>query len=83
MSLNVHAIVTAGFAKLVEAVNQYAAVMCNATSAGTASILCFTPRNILAKKPKVLIIFEKCCDRPVLAIAGLFNAKERTFRRVA
>ena len=70
VSLNVRAIVTAGFAKLVEAVNQYAAVMYNATNAATAPILCFTPRNIVTKRPKVVIISEKYCDRPVLAIVS-------------
>ena len=68
VSLNVRAIVTEGFAKLVEAVNQYAAVMYNATRVGTASILCFTPNNIVSKRPKVAITSEKYCYKPVLAV---------------
>ena len=59
VSLNVPVIVTAGFSKLFEAVIQYAAVMYNATSAGTPSILCFTPSNIVSKNAKVVIISEK------------------------
>ena len=74
MSLNVHAIVTVEFAKLVEAVNHYAAVMYNAASAGTASILWSTPKNIVTKRPKVVTISEKCCDRPVLAVVDSLRA---------
>ena len=59
MSLNVRAIVTAGFAKPVEAVNQLAAVMYDAIRAVPASILFFTPSNIVSKRPKVAIIFAK------------------------
>ena len=73
VSLNVRAIVTTGFAKLVEAVNQYGAAMYNATSAGTAPTLCFTPINIETKRPKVVIISEKYCHRPVLAVVDSFR----------
>ena len=63
VSLNVHAIVTAGFAKLVEALNQYVAVMYNATSVGTASVLCFNPNNIVSRRPKVAITWESTASK--------------------
>ena len=71
VSLNVRAIVTAGLAKLVEALNQYAAVMYNATSVGTASILCFTPNNIVSRRPKVAITSEKYREKIFLAVVYL------------
>src|SRR6202035_6197699 len=47
--------VTAGFAKEVEAVNQYAAVMYAPTANGTASDRRFAQPQITARRPKVAI----------------------------
>ena len=68
VSLNILATVIAGFAKLVKAVNQYAAVIHNATSAGTASVFYFTPSKIVSTRPEIANTSEKYCDRPVLAV---------------
>ena len=75
VSLNVRAIVTTGFAKLVEALNQYAAVMYIATNFGTASILCFTPNNIVSKRPKVAITSEKYREKIFLTVVYLQYGK--------
>ncbi len=51
--VNDRAIVTAGFANDVEAVNQYAAVIYNPTAYGTASARNFTQPRIVITRPKV------------------------------
>ncbi len=56
MSVKVLAIATAGFAKEVEEVNQYPAVIKVATDEATASLPLFKDPNITKINPKVAMI---------------------------
>ena len=60
------AIVTAGFAKDVEAVNQYAAVIYKPTIKAKAFSLALIVANIVRIRPNVAITSEKNCASPVL-----------------
>ena len=64
VSDNDRAIVTAGFAKLVDAVNQYAEVIYNPTRVGMDFFWNFRPLNITSINPNVAIASEKPCDSP-------------------
>ena len=59
--LKPRAIVTAGLAKLVDDVNQYAPVMYIATSAGTVSGRDLMPPKMTNNKPKVAIPSDHHC----------------------
>src|ERR1700731_3638142 len=65
VSLRHRASVTAGFAKEVEAVNQYAAVMYAPTANGTASDRRLAHPQITARRPKVAITSLSACGKPV------------------
>ncbi len=56
--LRVLAIVTAGFEKEVDEVNQYAAPIYIPTAAATNSTFCFPTNKIVFKSPNVAIISE-------------------------
>src|ERR1700737_2278926 len=64
------AIVTAGFAKLVEEVNQYAAVMYAPTANGTAVARLRATPQMTASKPKVATNSLQNCARPALGPCG-------------
>jgi hypothetical protein len=58
--------VIAGFAKLVEEVNQYAAEIYSPTEAATALGLCLTVPSIVSTRPKVATNSPVHCPGPIL-----------------
>ena len=69
VSVQLRASVTAGLAKEVEAVNQYAAVMYSPTAQGTAEALKRNTQKIVVTRPNVATHSENHCAAPVRALA--------------
>ena len=74
VSENCLAIVTAGFAKLVEEVNQYAEAIYEPTKTGKFSLTNSLPRKITKINPKVANISDKNCERSCRARVEIVTA---------
>ena len=69
LSVNILPIVTAGFAKLVDEVNQYPAVINKATPIAIFSLFTSFNIKIVNNNPTVAIISEKNLNTPTLSLS--------------
>ena len=80
VSVNVRATVTAGFAKDVDAVNQYAAVIYSPTDIGTESLFSLSVTKIVNNRPNAAINSEIHWEKPYLIFEEYCNSSKSNIK---